>query len=391
VPLQAIVNGEPIIAPDLSREEWKKIQAQHRKGLPITMACCGAPGHLRISRKGTQHFYHATDTGCSHEEESLEHLEIKHRIYRACKAEGWETSVEFPAPDRSWIADVWATRDGRQIVFEIQISLLSPAELEDRDKKYRDDGIESYWLLEDFLGRAKDFAGEYRSWLTEEEDRLEETIPYIDHSLFETGPENHIFIPKGIRTAGLHAKKQTLFTTHNPEISLEDWVRHVLNGTYRRYLEETAAIFREKHRLKSLAAPDLIRFDGFYRDIVRYETYKEKVGRCYRRFKSDEKLRNNKAIQKKFREIYAEIDWLNTEYRKVIAESYGLFTWKQTQREDTSRPYFRLESEAKVKKLQECVNTFDRWEESFGRALAIIDRDVFPPPDHPPEGVRPYR
>ena len=64
VPLKAIVDGETIIGPDLSSEEWTKLNVRHRKGLPVRMGCCGAPGHLRISKKGTQHFYHAVDTGC---------------------------------------------------------------------------------------------------------------------------------------------------------------------------------------------------------------------------------------------------------------------------------------------------------------------------------------
>jgi hypothetical protein len=147
VPLKAIVDGEPIIGPDLSEEEWRNLAVRHRKGLPVTMACCGAPGHLRVSKKGMQHFYHAVDAGCNYAEESLEHLVIKEQIYRACRAAGWETTVEFPAPDRSWIADVYAARDGRKIVFEIQISTISPDELEERDVKYRAEGIESYWIL----------------------------------------------------------------------------------------------------------------------------------------------------------------------------------------------------------------------------------------------------
>ena len=81
--------------------------------------------------------------------------------------------------------------------------------------------LNRYWLLDNFLERSKDFASWYYSHLYEEEDRLEETIPYIDPSLFETGPENHIFIGKGIRSIGLFAKKQTLFTTNNPEIPLD--------------------------------------------------------------------------------------------------------------------------------------------------------------------------
>jgi len=375
VPLKAIVDGETIIGPDLSTEEWTTLRSRHKKGLPIKMACCGAPGHLRISKKGTQHFYHAVDTGCNSEQESKEHLEIKYQIYKICKSEQWETYVEFPASDRTWISDVYAIKHGRKIVFEIQISTISPNDLEERDKKYRNEGIESYWLLDNFLERSRDFESWYYSHLYEEDDRLEETIPYINDSIFDTGPENHIFISKGIRSVGLNAKNQTLFTTNNPEIPLAVWVKEVLNENYKKYLEENSATYQQKRQLKILAAPVLIQFREFYHNIVRYETYKKKVGYYYRIFKTDETLLKEKALQKKFDEIYFEIDWLGKEYRSFISESYGLFTWKKIPEYDTPRPFFRLESELKIKKLQECLKKFNQWEASFNSAFRNLERE----------------
>jgi hypothetical protein len=57
VPLKAIVEGETIIGPDLSQEEWTTLKSRNKNELTITMGCCGVPGHLRISTKGTRHFY----------------------------------------------------------------------------------------------------------------------------------------------------------------------------------------------------------------------------------------------------------------------------------------------------------------------------------------------
>jgi competence CoiA-like predicted nuclease len=375
VPLKAIVDGEIIIGPDLSEEEWTKLTVRHKKGLSVTMDCCGAPGHLRKSKKGTRHFYHAVDTGCHYAEESMEHLEIKYQIYRMCQSAQWETYVEFSAPDRTWISDVYAVKDGRKIVFEIQISTISPADLEDRDARYRNEGIESYWLLDNFLERSRDFASWYHAHLHEEEDRLEETIPYIDWSLFETGTENHIFIAKGIRSVGLDAQKKTLFTTHNPEIPLADWVREVLRGNYQNYLQDTAAGYHHKRQLKMLAAPALIRFKEFYL-IIRDEMYKEKVRHYERILTANTTLANGRTLQKKVQEIVAEIDWLDKEYRSCMAESSGLFYWKKPPENKTPRLFFRLESESKVKKLQECVKTLNQWEESFNRALRGLEREI---------------
>ncbi len=374
MPLKAVVDGETIIGPELSGDEWAELKLRHRKGLPVTMACCGAPGHVRVSKKGTRHFYHATDAGCGYAEESREHLEIKYQIYRTCKSENWDTSVEFPAPDRSWISDVYATRNGRKIVFEVQLSAISPDDLEDRDRKYRAEGIESYWLLDNFLARTGDFESGYRAHLFGGVDQPGETIPYIDPAVFATGPENHIFITRGIRSAGLDARDQTLFTTNNPEIPLSVWVREVLKGNYRDYLEETAAAYHRKRRLLIKAAPGLNRFRNFYRRIIRDKTFREKAGHRERMSKSAS-LRNDGALKKKFHDLYAEIDWLENEYRSSVSESSGLFTWKKSPEYPTQRLYFRLESESHVKKLQDYVNTFTRWEESFEKALARLDRE----------------
>jgi competence protein CoiA len=374
VPLKAIIEGDPVIGPDLSKEEWADLKLRHKKGLLVTMACCGEPGHLRSSKRGTQHFYHAVDAGCNYSEESLEHLVIKEQIYQACKASGWETTVEFPAPDRSWIADVYASNEGRKIVFEIQISPISPDELAERDGKYRNEGIESYWLLDNFLGRSKDFAVEYGSYLAKGVGRPLAKIPYIDNLFFATGPENHIFIAKSIRSVGLRAKKQTLFTTNNPEIPLGVWVREVLRENYCNYLEETAAACERKRRLMITAAPALNRFRDFYEKIVRHKTYRKKIGHYERIYKTDPVLKNDKALQKTFHDLYSEIEWLENEYRLSVSESSGLFSWKKSPEYTTPRLFFRTESEANVKKMQEFADTFSRWETSFTIAFGKLER-----------------
>lgn len=376
MPLKAIVEGKPVTGPDLSQEEWADLKLRHTKGLPVFMACCGAPGHLRSSKSGTQHFYHAAETGCHYAGESGEHLAIKELVYRTCRSEGWETTAECTAPDRSWVSDVFATRDGRNIVFEIQISTISPMEMAVRDEKYRNAGIESYWLLDNFLGRAKDFAACSDVVLRGEDGPPLAKIPYLDPSLFETGPENHIFIPKGIRSVGLHAKKQTLFTTNNPAIPVAVWVREVLKGNYQRYLEESAAAIRRNRQLANLAAPDLIRLRELYDDIIRSGICRKKVGHAERTFRAGATIRNEKALQDMFDELSLEIDWLEKEYRSVMADSYGLFTWKKGPGQDTPRPFFRPESASKVRKLRGCVEMFNRWEASFGNAFGKLEREI---------------
>ncbi len=375
MPLKAIIDGETITGPDLSPEEWEDLKIRHKKGLPVRMCCCGAPGHLRTT-KGTQHFYHAVDTGCPHDNESKEHLAIKYLIYRICQAEHWETSVEFPSADRTWISDVFARKDGRKIAFEIQLSPIPSADLLARDTKYRDEGIESYWLLDNYLDRAKEFESWYDSQIYAEDDRQKGPIPYIDRSFFFTGTENHLFITKNIRTVGLRAKMQTLFTTNNPEIPLAAWVREVLKGNYQAYLQESAGIFFSKLALKSRATPALRRFKDFYQDIIRDETYHKKVRRYHRKITATDRLMNDSVVQQKYREISAETDWLKREYETIMSESHGLFSWKKHPGKSTSHPVFRLESEAKIKKLDACVQKFSQWEQSFHDALGNLDPEI---------------
>jgi competence protein CoiA len=375
MPLKAIIDGEIIIGPDLSKDEWAELKIRHKNGLPVRMCCCGAPGHLR-TRKGTQHFYHAVDTGCPHDNESKEHLEIKYLIYRICQAEQWETSVEFPSADRTWICDVFAQKEGRKIVFEIQLSPIPSSDLLSRDRKYQDEGIESYWLLDNYLDRAKEFESWYDSFVYPEDDRRKELIPYIDRSFFFTGTENHLFITNNIRTVGLRAKKQTLYTTNNPEIPLAVWVREVLKGNYRKYLQESAVIFQQKHELRSRASPALHQVRVFYQKIIRDEIYQEKVRKYSRKIAGMDRLRNDSVVQQKFREISLETDWIRREFETIMSEHYGLFSWKKLPGHNTSYPVFRLESEAKIKKLEECVQKFSQWEHSFDDALRNLDREI---------------
>lgn len=374
MPLSALIDGRTVIGPDLSGNEWTDLAKRHKKGLAVTMPCCGAPGHLRRSRRGTQHFYHAAGAGCGYGEESPEHLELKHRIYRACKDAGWETHVEYPAPDRSWIADVCAVNDGRKVAFEIQISSISPEELAERDRKYRDAGIESYWLLDDYLGRSKDFASAYESLLREGDPRPGERVPYLDETGSATGPENHVFITRGIRCAGLHAKKQEIFTTNNPAIPAAVFAREVLNGNYRRYLEETAAAFEHRRQLRARAAPALFRFREFYHAIVRDKTYRTRADRSFRIFRA--RKAPSGELQRTFDEIFSELDWLENEYRLYTSESYGLFVWKMIPGKERPVLTFPPGPESGIRKLQECVNMLGRWVESFFRAMDLLEREM---------------
>jgi len=87
------------------------------------------------------------------------------------------------------------------------------------------------------------------------------------------------------------------------------------------------------------------------------------------------KVMKKSQFRVRFDELSTEIDWLEKEYRSFMADSYGLFTWKTVPGQDTPRPFFRLESESKIRKLQERMEMFSRWEASFTMAFGKLERE----------------
>ncbi len=135
-------------------------------------------------------------------------------------------------------------------------------------------------------------------------------------------------------------RTRRLFTTNNPEIPLVVWVREVLKGNYRSYLEDTAVAYHQKRRLKNLAAPLLIQFREFYQKIIRDDTYRKKVDSCYRIFNADKTLRKEKALQKKFDEIYSEIDWLGKEYQSLYCGKLWFVCVEENPGEGCDKAFF---------------------------------------------------
>ena len=59
--------------------------------------------------------------------------------------------VEFPVPGRTWVSDVYAVRDGRKVVFEVQIGTISPSSGKSGTGDTGTKGLKLYWLLDNFL------------------------------------------------------------------------------------------------------------------------------------------------------------------------------------------------------------------------------------------------
>lgn len=147
MPLRCLTGEQSIYSFRLGRSDWDALAEANREEHHLRMACCNSAVTLKRSRYGTQFFAHAHQGECSSAPESAEHLRAKEIIARVVAEYGWEVSVEYRHPKGNWIADILAERDGRRIVFEVQLSPQTPIETERRDERYRVDGVECVWLL----------------------------------------------------------------------------------------------------------------------------------------------------------------------------------------------------------------------------------------------------
>lgn len=140
MPLRAQVDGVEVNAALLSQTEWQALKGSHSIRLP----CCNRGAYRRVSRLGTRHFAHSPGGHCGALGESAEHLAAKAEIVNACHELGWDVQSEFAC--ENWRADVYATKDGHRVVFEIQ---WSPQTLEDTRKRHAEygNGAKCWWLF----------------------------------------------------------------------------------------------------------------------------------------------------------------------------------------------------------------------------------------------------
>ena len=111
-------------------------------------ACAGCGGKVRV-RKGPSrvpHFYHLSRApACRLYSKSEDHLLAQLALQKILPA--GEAVLEKPFPEILRIADVaW---EKRKIIFEIQCSLVSPKEVEQRIDDYKNMGYQIVWILDD--------------------------------------------------------------------------------------------------------------------------------------------------------------------------------------------------------------------------------------------------
>lgn len=362
IPLSAIINGERIIGPDLSEEAWADLKLQHKKGLDVIMACCGAKGHLRKSKTGLQHFYHAIKTEeCGGEPESLAHLKLKYQIYQICKSEGWQAQPEYQSPSGDWRADVFAEKDGRKIVFEIQLSIIGLEELKEREEKYRRDGIESYWILKDFLK----FFPYDNSKVVSDSNRGVFIDTYLNEAEFILDREQDLLIRHGVRTIGIDLESNCLYTAEILGIGITEWIKVVLKGEYEKYLTEFETHYRNKLRLKKIARPELKKLSDI--NDRKFE-YDEQMKKFYAIFKNN-KWDDHRSMQQDIHEMYDSFKKFNEARGKIVSPRNG-FVWKDYMHLGREQPLLNLISDNQIDLIHNQLLNVEAEEKKF---LSVIN------------------
>ncbi len=145
MPLKALLDGQPILAPLLGDTAWAELYFQRHR---LVLSCCpdravqmrGGAGTRRI-----QHFSHAPSPTCQFRGETTAHLLAKVEIARACAEAGWSVDIEHA--EAAWRADVLADRGGQRVAFEVQWSRQTLAETEARQARYRATGVRGCWFF----------------------------------------------------------------------------------------------------------------------------------------------------------------------------------------------------------------------------------------------------
>lgn len=365
IPLSAIINGERVIGPDLSDSEWSELKARHRKGLTITMPCCGMSGHARMSKCGLKHFYHAQRSGeCGGEPESLDHLRLKNQIYQICKAEGWDAQPEYQSLAGDWRADVYATRGERSVVFEVQLSKISQEELQEREEKYARDGIESYWLLRNYL----DVRPYYAAW---RECEVSIHFQNFDESDFDLTHEKLYYVQKGVRTIGINSDNGTLCTTKNPSTELREWVRHVLNGEYSHYLADFKVQYQRCTRLRDAALPVLDELNE-----LKYKYYNHLRGpdRLYAVFKNHA-WADYASLKEEINLMYTSFSRFKNALWKIYSPRNG-FIWTNDPNSGEKYTQLTLLSEYQISSIREQVRDLKEVEVGFSSIFTDLERHL---------------
>jgi competence protein CoiA len=139
--------GRAVVATGIAPDAWDALKSSYAVG-DLTMHCCQSPAIPKTSINGVQFFAHYIDE-CTSAPETVWHLEAKELVAFNLAAMGITCDREKDGRPHgwNWIADIYFTVDGRRIVVELQHSPQTLKEYQRRQARYRQCGVECYWLL----------------------------------------------------------------------------------------------------------------------------------------------------------------------------------------------------------------------------------------------------
>ena len=133
----------------LERGSAERMRATTKQWLQCPVSGCRAPQLTTVGGLRRHHFRHLPNTDPDHRPDSVEHFTAKHLIARWVKSQDPDAVVRvddivLPSGRRP---DVYVESRGYRIVYEIQYSPLTRAELKARRDDYAADGVVDVWLF----------------------------------------------------------------------------------------------------------------------------------------------------------------------------------------------------------------------------------------------------
>lgn len=172
----ALLRGEPIVAFDLTAEQFDALKTEVRADRDLLRF---PDGLVAIPRSGAQvhaHFAHRSGEGGGGDAETIHHVLAKKAIRDVAIKRGWQAQLEVRGPDGRWRVDVLLTRGSRRVAFEVQWSHQDIAEYCERTARYAADGVDTVWL------------SRYTARTWRDIERAVQALPYQPGKVGDYGP-----------------------------------------------------------------------------------------------------------------------------------------------------------------------------------------------------------
>jgi competence protein CoiA len=142
-------HGEPVSAGQFSGDEWEALKLSGQLG-DFVMPCCPSSAVLKTSPNGVQFSAHPSGE-CAAAPETVWHQTGKALVLASARALGLTCRDEACGGfgQRRWRADTAIYVDGRTVVVELQRSYQHFRDYRKRQARYKEAGVESYWLVRD--------------------------------------------------------------------------------------------------------------------------------------------------------------------------------------------------------------------------------------------------